>query len=382
MQRIQIPSIKQDLQKKMVFIVGPRQVGKTWISKEIAKSYNWPIYLNYDNIQDRESMKKMDWPTKTDLIILDEVHKMKGWKNYLKGVYDTKPEHTHILVTGSARLNAHKNIGDSLAGRYFVHTIFPFSLSEVLQVTKDSITNKDTHLDLLEERGGFPEPFLASNIEDANRWRGLYVDSLLRTDILDFATIEDVRAMQEVFSILRHSVGSAISYASIARTVGLSSMTVRRYIQVFESLYLIFIIRPYTRKIHRAILKEPKVYFYDTGLVESEGGSRFENIVALALLKNISLHNEATGQTRSLTYIKTKEGKEIDFVISDTNQDIKTLIEAKLSDDHLSKTLIFFKERYAIGKAVQVVRHLRRTRQLDENTFIVPASEYLADSQI
>ena len=123
--------ILSDMQKKMVFIVGPRQVGKTWLSKQILKEYKNPIYLNYDNNDHREIIKKQAWLPNVDLIVFDEIHKMPKWKNYLKGVYDTKSEAIHILVTGSARMDAFKKVGDSLAGRFYVHHLLPFTLAEI-----------------------------------------------------------------------------------------------------------------------------------------------------------------------------------------------------------------------------------------------------------
>src|SRR3972149_7285826 len=105
MKRFQKQAILDDLQKKMVLIVGPRQAGKTWLAKDIALSFKNSVYLNYDQILDREIINAQSWLPTTDLLILDELHKMEGWKNYFKGVYDTKPELMRILVTGSARLD-------------------------------------------------------------------------------------------------------------------------------------------------------------------------------------------------------------------------------------------------------------------------------------
>ena len=205
MKRAQQDIIVKDLARKMVFITGPRQVGKTSLALAISDGFEKSLYLNYDNFSHRDIIHKADWIPDTQLLILDELHKMEGWKNYLKGIYDTRPPYQQILVTGSARLDAFRQSGDSLAGRFFRHRLNPLSMSEI----PDS-TDKD--LALLLERGGFPEPFLAESVDDANRWRLQYVDGLIRTDILDFERIHDFRAIQLVFELLRRRVGSPVSY--------------------------------------------------------------------------------------------------------------------------------------------------------------------------
>src|SRR5262245_9070273 len=114
MERIQAAEIIKDLNKKMVILVGPRQAGKTWLAKNIASQFSSPLYLNYDQLSDRQTIEAQNWLPSIDLLILDELHKMPAWKNYLKGLYDTKPESMRILITGSARLDIFNHIGDSL----------------------------------------------------------------------------------------------------------------------------------------------------------------------------------------------------------------------------------------------------------------------------
>ena len=356
MYRKQIKQIKKDLRKKMVFIVGPRQVGKTWLAKEVGKVYDNTVYLNYDRFEDREIIKNEAWLRKTKLLILDELHKMPRWKNYLKGVYDTKEDGLDILVTGSARLDTFRQGGDSLAGRFFVHHLLPFSMSEL----KDKKEGEDINRFIV--RGGFPEPFLSGNEADADRWRAQYIDGLVRGDILDFERVHDLRAVQTVFELLRRRVGSPVSYNSIARDAQISPMTVKRYIEIFEALYIVFRIFPYSRNIARSILKEPKIYFYDTGLVEGEEGVKFENMTAVSLLKSQVGKTDNTGIKNELKYLRTKNGQEVDFAFIHKDK-VERIIEIKLSDSQLSKELKYFTEKYDLPGA-QIVKNLKREKSL------------------
>ncbi|MFA6392783.1 MAG: ATP-binding protein [Candidatus Paceibacterota bacterium] len=361
--------ILSDLQKKMVFIVGPRQVGKTWLAKEIMKEYKNPVYLNYDNSDHREIIRKEAWLPDVDLIVFDEIHKMPKWKNYLKGVYDTKSSSVHILVTGSARMDAFKKVGDSLAGRFYVHHLFPFTLSELKGSDIENVAS------LLMERSGFPEPLLASNNEDVNRWRSLYTESLLGQDVLEFQDIDKVNAIRLVYQSLKNKVGSPISYSNIAGDIGISSITVKKYIEILEAIYIIFIIKPYTHKISRSILKEPKIYFFDYALI-NDVGAKFENFVALALYKHIKLKNDRDGASYSLGFLKTKEKKEVDFALSDSENNLIEIIEAKVSDSSISKTLEYFREKYKV-ESTQVVYNLQTERVSKSGAKIKNAEKYL-----
>lgn len=351
MYRKQIEKIKEDLEKKMVFVVGPRQVGKTWLAKEVAKDFDNAVYLNYDRIEDRKIIEEERWLETTDLLILDELHKKKDWKNYLKGVYDTKERNLRILVTGSARLDTFKIGGDSLAGRFFVHKLLPFSLAE--------LKNEKYNIERYLERGGFPEPFLADDSIEADRWRKQYSEGLIRNDILDFEKIHDFRAIEMVFELLRRNVISPLSLNSIARDVGISPTTVSKYIKIFEALYIIFRVSPYSKNIARSILKEPKIYFYDTGLVIGDIGAKIENLMAVSLLKDVLARNDYLGQSNSLKYLRTKEGKEVDFVLVNSNNELDKIIEVKNKDKQISKNLKYFIDKYNLN-GLQIVKELKR----------------------
>lgn len=351
MERKQIKYILHDLKKKMVIIVGPRQVGKTWLAKEIGSHFKNTVYLNYDNRTDQQIIEKEAWLENTDLLILDEIHKMPNWQQFLKGVFDTRAHSMHILVTGSARMDIMSRSGESLAGRYFRHRLLPFSIAEL----KDK--EIDTPIEKLLSRGGFPEPLLSESEIDAARWRNQYLDGLIRYDILDFQRMVDFKALQLTVDMLRNRVGSTISISSIARDINISPTTVSKYITLLEGLFLIFRVTPYSRNIARSLLKEPKIYFYDTGLVKGDNGAKIENLVAISLLKDIWARNDYLGESWQLNYVRTKEGKEVDFALV-KDQQLSQLIECKTSDHDISKSLIYFSQKYSIP-GIQLIAHLR-----------------------
>ncbi|MDZ4284036.1 MAG: ATP-binding protein [Hydrogenophaga sp.] len=348
--------VRRDLQHKMVFLTGPRQVGKTTLSQQLVAELGGQ-YLNHDVAQDRNLIVNQRWNPRAPLLVLDEIHKMRDWKAWLKGVYDGKPPAQQLLVTGSARLDTFRQGGESLAGRFFGWRLHPLSVREWCTQTGASPDAALTHL---LERGGFPEPCLADSQEQAERWRRQYFDGLVRDDVLEFSRIQEVNAIRLFAQLLRQRVGSPLSLASIARDLGVAPTTLKKYLDILEALYIVFVVRPWHDNIARAVLQTPKVYFFDTGLVEGDDGIRFENLVATALLKHVQWQHDAQGREVQLHYIRTKDGAEVDFAISEKNQ-LTHLIECKLGDDRPHRALKRFAEQHPRTAAVQVVRDLRHS---------------------
>lgn len=351
MERVQKAAILRDLQKKMVLIVGPRQAGKTWLAQDIGHSFQHSTYLNYDSVEDRGVIHREAWLGSTELLILDELHKMPEWKNYLKGLYDTKPRDLKIIVTGSARLDVFNQMGDSLAGRYFMHRLLPLSPAELSQMSQP------VDLDFLMERSGFPEPFLAENNTEAKRWRQQYIHSLITTDVLEFDKVRNIQAIKLVFELLRKRVGSPISYKSIAEDVAISQNTVRKYIEILEALYIVFRVKPFSKNIARSILKEPKIYFFDTGLVGGDEGVKLENLVANCLLKHVYGKIDYEAEEYNLHYLRTKDQHEVDFALAKSGK-VEQIIEVKNKRDGVGKSLISFHKKYNLP-AIQIVKDLK-----------------------
>lgn len=359
--------ILKDLEKKIVFLSGPRQVGKTWLAKHIANKFEKPVYLNYDNLEDKKIIEARSWLPSSDFLVLDELHKMPEWKNYLKGLFDTKEPQLKILVTGSARLETFRQSGDSLAGRFFRLRLLPFSLKELQDKTK---------LDRLITRGGFPEPFLSESDTDSERWRQQYLDGLIRTDILDFEKIHDFKAISLLLKLLRSRVGSPLSKKSLAQDIAISQTTVAKYLDILESLFIIFRVYPYSKNIARSLLKEAKVYFYDSAMVQAEEAQVFENVMALSLLKHCYGREDIYAKQTRLHYLRTKEGKEVDFCLVE-DEEVKKIIEVKLNSDQAEKSFYYFQKKYNF-EAVLVSRYLRQERQTGKIS-IRRAEEFLGE---
>ena len=343
--------IRSDLDKKIVLLSGPRQVGKTYLSQRLfSQGYE---YLNFDRKRTRKILEE-SWSRNCELIVLDEVHKMKTWKRWLKGVYDTDRIPPRILVTGSARLDTFRRGGDSLAGRHYLYRLHPFSIAEL----KGRVDPKAA-LSRLIQFGGFPEPFLSDSEGEANRWRKSHLDRILREDLLDLEKVRELKQIEILVNLLSERVGSTLSYSSLAKDIEVSPHTIKKWIQILENLFVIFVVTPYSKNIARAILKEPKIYFFDTGRVKNEPGARFENLVACSLLKRQHFLEDINGDSTGLHYIKDKEKREVDFLTL-RNKTIEYLIEVKNSDPEVSPHLQYYSDRLQPEKAIQLVHHLNR----------------------
>ena len=327
--------IQKDLAHKMVFVGGPRQVGKTTLARHLLGK-DLTGYLNWDDATHREMILKRELPD-VPLWIFDEIHKYRGWRNYLKGLYDVQGKKRKILVTGSARLDYYRRGGDSLQGRYHYLRLHPLSVAE-LQITSES------DFQALLSRSGFPEPYLNDSEVEAKRWSREYRQRLIQDDLNGLEQIQDIGNLEHLMIRLPALVGSPLSINALREDLQVSHRAVSNWLDILERLYALFRLPPFGAPSIRAVKKEQKHYHFDWALVENPA-FRFENLVASHLLKWVHFQQDSQGADLELRYFRDVDGREVDFIVVEKNKPLWA-IECKWADDEIGKGLAYFKQRF------------------------------------
>ncbi len=350
--------IVSDLKRKMVFIAGPRQVGKTTLALSIGEeTFKEFSYLNWDNIEDRRIIKQGSWPANTKLIILDELHKYSKWKSFIKGEFDKNKNRFSFLITGSARLDIYRKSGDSLMGRYYLYRLHPFSLAELAQ-TQNNIKPfeelqfseiKKSHQKIFERLykfGGFPEPFISQDEKTLRRFHNEYPSRLIYEDIRSIELVRDLSSMEILSEILPTKIGAPLSINSLREDLEVNHKTVSLWLDILERFYYIFRITPFHTNIIRSIKKERKVYLWDWSILEDKG-QKIENMVASHLLKLCHFLYDYYGYKAHLYYFRNAYGQELDFIIT-INKKPWFAVEVKSQSTKIPKHILTFKEKIKI----------------------------------
>ena len=388
-------------EKPMVFVAGPRQSGKTTLSQIISDGFANRLYFNWDIPQDRTRLietpfffEELERKNGTKpLIVLDEIHKYKDWKNYLKGVFDRFNKDFLFLISGSGRLDIYQKGGDSLAGRYYLFHLWPFTLAELSKVKcgindfrrnpLNVITDRSIEIEdfwsSLERFSGFPEPYLTGRESSYLRWSNIYSQQLIREDIRDLTNIKAIGDLETLYYLLPSKVGSPLSIPSLSSDLKIAYNTIRSWLETFERFFLIFSLTPWSRGIARAIQKERKIYIWDIPRINNPA-ARFENMVALELYRAVTIWNDMGWGRFSLHFIKNKEQQEVDFLIADDNHPF-LLIETKLAEKEPSAALLKFQAALKVP-AVQLINQASGYRLLsngDQKILISPAWHWLVN---
>ncbi|MFY9344359.1 MAG: AAA family ATPase [Planctomycetota bacterium] len=352
--------------RQMVLLAGPRQVGKTTVCRTLDADAR---YLNWDDKDDRRLILRgpkavaahLDLDRLREqrpLVVFDELHKHRKWKQFLKGFFDGFADRARIAVTGSARLDVYRRGGDSLMGRYLLYRMNQLSVGELLRqpVPRSPLAKPQrlppTSFDQLLQHGGFPEPFL----KDARfgvRWRELRRQQLVREDVRDLARVHELDQLEVMEALLWDRSGRTLTFTELANTVHVTAETATRWVKLLAHLHHGFLLRPWFVNVTKSLRKEPKWYQMDwAGVVDP--GARAETFVACHLLKAVQTWEDLGFGRFELRYLRDKLQREVDFCIV---RDGKPwfLVEVRKSDTALSPALAHFQGQTNAKHAFQVV---------------------------
>jgi uncharacterized protein len=394
------------IERKMAFIAGPRQVGKTTLAKGLlakkdSTGDNKAGYFNWDLLTHRRLLQQRPDHFWTDpsggaraRIVLDEIHKYPRWKRFLKGLFDTQGSQLEIIVTGSGRLDLYQKGGDSLLGRYRLNRLHPFTVGELLSngaqrvLTPDemdehlrapeAVGGAEEALTQIERQTGFPEPLFSGTQERLRRWRRARRDLVLKEDLRDLTRVREIGLIDNLVALLPDRIGSPLSVNGLREDLGVAFDTAKNWLEILSRLYFLFEIRPFAGKLARTLRREGKVYLYDHTEIE-QPGPRFENIVALHLHKLVDAWNDRGYGDFALHYVRDKEQREVDFLVVDGKRPY-LLVEVKSGDGTVSPALRYFQERMKPKHAIQITRTgtVRRERRDAGVIVVAPADRLLA----
>ena len=365
LQRYLKSPILDDLTEKMVFLGGPRQVGKTTFAQNLIPNFKdrHPAYLNWDFPEDRKIIQQGTWPGDQKLIILDEIHKFAKWRGLIKGYYD-KLKNTHqFIVTGSARLDYYRKSGDSLLGRYHYYRMHPLTLPEV---------GSKQGIESLLKFGGFPEPFLKQSESSLKRWHLQRRERVIYSDVRDLEQVKEISLLGLLAEALPGRVGSPLSRKNLAQELEKDFKTIEKWITILENVYYCYRIPPFGAPKIKAVKKEQKLYLWDWSENEDKG-TRWENMVASHLLKYCHYQEDRFGEKMELRFLRDTEGREVDFVVLKNKKPIFA-VECKSGEKAPSPHLHYFAKRTSIPKFYQV--HLgTKDYSVTDQIRVLPFSE-------
>jgi predicted AAA+ superfamily ATPase len=359
--------VRADLARKMVFVAGPRQVGKTTLARRLVGRGTG--YLSWDIPEHRAKILARRLPA-APLWAFDELHKYRSWRALLKGLYDAKAANRSILVTGSAKLDFYRYGGDSLQGRYLAYRMHPLSVAELGIETK-------ADFEALLRLGGFPEPFFGGNEREARRWSQAYRTLLIRDELTDLERIQDLGNLELLAMRLPELVGSPLSINALREDLQLNHRTVARWLDALERLYALFRLPPFGAPRLRAVKKERKHYHFDWTLVP-EAPQRFENFIAAQLLKWVHYQADHEGRPLELRYFRDVDRREVDFVVVEGRKPV-LMVECKLSETAVDPGLRYLKARFPACPAFQISAKGTTDYETPEGIRVTPALTLLRE---
>lgn len=340
-----------------VLITGPRQAGKSTLLQHTLKNYK---YVTLDDPLIRALANEdpeLFLSTHPSPLIIDEIQYAPHLLSYLKMRIDAKrQENGRYVLTGSQTFQLMKGVSESLAGRIAILQLYPLTWKET------SLSPLDDQICLHQIVQGFYPHLLAHPQTNWNLWFGSYISTYLERDVRNMKTITDLGRFQTFVSLLAARAGKLLNMAEISKECGITQPTVKDWLSILESTYIIFTLKPYHNNRTKRLVKSPKVYFVDTGLLcyllgidtpdrlmkSSEGGHIFENMIVAEVLKKAAHHAERPG----LFFYRTASGVEVDLIIERAgNISAYEIKFAKSLTREMAQPLLLFTQEHKVQKA-------------------------------
>jgi predicted AAA+ superfamily ATPase len=302
----------------VVAIIGPRQVGKTTLAKQIMSVSKVPaLYLDLEKPSDLFKLNDAELffsQHSEKLIVIDEVQNKKELYPLLRALVDQTRKPGQFLLLGSASPELIRHSSESLAGRIAYHQLHPFDLTE--------ISDTDSQYDLW-FRGGFPEILLARKDNLAHRWMGSFVSTYLNRDLLQLGLDASPKTIRNLWTMMAHLNGHLFNAATLSISLGVSAPTIKRYIDFMEEAFLLKSLYPFSWNIKKRLVKTPKVYLTDTGILHYlVGVNNFDNLSGNPIVGS-SWESFVINQILALKknqidlfFYRTHQGTEMDLVFT------------------------------------------------------------------
>jgi len=335
-------------------VTGPRQAGKSTLLQEALKKYRYvtlddPIHRQLANEDPELFLSQYAAP-----VVIDEIQYAPGLLPYIKIIVDkNRREYGQYILTGSQTFQIMEGVKESLAGRVAIFHLYPFSWEEVVSIPGHAHASQAVESCVLQTIQGFyPEFFVTPNL-DWNLWYGSYLSTYVERDIRNIRAITDLGRFQTFIGLLAARAGSLLNIAEIAKECGISQPTAKDWLTILESTYIIYLLKPYHSNHSKRLVKSPKLYFVDTGLLcyllgidsserflrSSERGHIFENMVIMECIKRFASHN---GFYQCYFY-RTSSGVEVDLICEYGNEIAAYEIKfAKTLSTDMAKSLNLF----------------------------------------
>lgn len=313
----------------VIGLTGPRQSGKSTLLQHTLPEYQYVTFDDYRVISLFHHDPERFLTLYSNNVIFDEVQKIPELFNYIKiAVDNNRSQKGKFVLTGSCQFSLIKHASESLAGRIGLLSLYPFQFSEI-----PSELNEESLF-----RGGYPE-LIERHYKFYNEWFSSYIETYIHKDIASVGHVGDSRDFRRLLQLLAASTSQQLNISRFASDLGVDVKTIKRWIGLLEASYIIYLIPPFYKNYGKRIVKSPKVYFYDVGLVSyltgienqklfENGpltGAIFENYIVSEILKK----ERHTNKTSDLYYLRTSHGVEVDLIIDRKNT--KEFIEIKNS---------------------------------------------------